>query len=120
MQDYRKLIVWDKSHRFALGVYKATQNFPKCEAFGLTSQIRRAAVSIPSNIAEGSGRGSNADFGRFLQMAMGSTCEADYQLLLSHDLGYLNDDEHYAQLAAQATEISKMLRSLISKLTTQN
>lgn len=112
MQNYRSLVVWEKSHQFVLGVYEATLNFPKSEAFGLTGQIRRAAVSIPSNIAEGCGRGSNADFARFLQIAMGSASECDYQLLLSHDLGYLND-ERYAQLSEQ---ISKMLRSLITRL----
>lgn len=111
--------VWQKSHEFVLSIYAATQNFPKAEAFGLTSQLRRAAASVPSNIAEGCGRGSNADLARFLQMAMGSSCEADYQLLLSRDLGYLSD-QHYDELHAQITEVGKMLRSLISKLTTKN
>ncbi len=117
MQNFRKLLVWEKSHTLVLAVYGATQNFPKTEAFGLTSQLRRTAVSIPSNIAEGCGRGSTADFARFLQMAMGSTSETDYQLLLSRDLGYLDNTQH-DQLSAQVVEISKMLRSLISKLTT--
>ncbi len=119
MQNFRKLLVWEKSHTFVLAVYGATQNFPKTEAFGLTSQLRRSAASIPSNIAEGCGRGSNAELSRFLQIAMGSTSEADYQLLLARDLGYL-EHAQYDHLAAQVTEISKMLRSLISKLTTQN
>jgi four helix bundle protein len=78
MQDFRQLKVWQKAHRFVLHVYEATQKFPAEERFGLTSQIRRAAVSIPANIAEGAVRSSDADFGRFLHIALGSASEVDY------------------------------------------
>ena len=115
MQDFRNLKVWEKSHTFVLAVYGATQNFPKSEAFGLTSQIRRASVSIPSNIAEGCGRGSDADFARFVQMSLGSAFEVDYQLLLSRDLNYLPQDQ-YNLLFAQASEVKRMLNSLLQKL----
>ncbi len=115
MQDFRKLLVWQKAHSLTLGVYKASANFPKQEMFGLTSQIRRSASSIPTNVAEGCGRGSDADFGRFLQIAMGSASEVDYQLLLAHDLGYLTTVDH-GQLGQNVTEVKRMLSALITKL----
>ena len=115
MQDFRNLKVWQRSHFLTIGIYQVTQNFPKSEAFGLTSQIRRAVVSIPSNIAEGCGRGSDADFRRFLQMAMGSAFEVDYQLLLSRDLGLLTQSD-YDSLFAQVCEVKRMLNSLLQKL----
>ncbi|RYX80589.1 four helix bundle protein [bacterium] len=115
MQDFRNLKIWQKSHLLAIDIYKATQNFPKSETFGLTSQIRRAAVSVPSNIAEGCGRGSDADFCRFVQMAMGSSFEVDYQLLLSRDLGLLTQSD-YDGLFAQVCEVKRMLNSLLQKL----
>ena len=77
MKDFRQLQVWEKSHQLALGVYKATQDFPKEELYGLTSQIRRASTSIPTNIAEGCGRGTDPEFARFLQIAMGSASETE-------------------------------------------
>ena len=83
MKDYRSLQVWQKSHELTLSVYEVTQSFPNDEKYGLTSQLRRSASSIPSNIAEGCGRGSDADFARCCQIAMGSACEVNYQLLLS-------------------------------------
>jgi four helix bundle protein len=113
MQDFRDLKVWEKSHQFVLGVYASTAVFPREELYGLTSQLRRAAVSVPTNIAEGCGRGTDADFGRFLQIAMGSACEAEYLLLLSRDLRYLND-EHYQRANAAVTEIKRMLSALLN------
>lgn len=92
MQDFRKLKVWEKSHRFSIDVYKATNVFPKEEIYGLTSQLRRAAVSISANIAEGCGRGSDADFKRFLHIAFGSASEAECLLELSKDLGFIDKD----------------------------
>ena len=83
LQDYRKLDVWKKSHALTMMVYHITQEFPSDERYGLTSQIRRCCVSIPSNIAEGCGRSSNAELVRFLYIAMGSAQELDYQLYLS-------------------------------------
>lgn len=85
MQDFKQLKVWEKSHLLALAIYQATHTFPSSEQYGLTNQLRRATVSIPSNLAEGSGRGSDADFGRFVQIAIGSASEVEYQLLLAHD-----------------------------------
>ena len=82
MKDFRNLQVWEKSHQLTLAVYSATRTFPQSELFGLTSQIRRSASSIPANIAEGCGRSSNADFVRFLHVALGSINELSYQLLL--------------------------------------
>lgn len=104
MSDYKKLAVWGKSHQFALNIYRVTATFPKDELYGLTSQIRRASVSVPPNIAEGSGRGGNPELIRFLRIAAGSAHEAEYQLLLAHDLGYLND-ELYKQLESESVEI---------------
>ncbi len=89
MRDFRKLNVWDKAHRLTLAVYKITKDFPRDEAYGLTSQIRRCSVSIPANIAEGCGRKGEAEFGRFLGIAMGSASELEYHLLLASDLNTL-------------------------------
>ena len=114
MRDFHQLSVWQKSHQFTLDVYTLTRAYPKDELFGLTSQIRRSSSSIATNIAEGCGRGSDADFGRFLQMAMGSASESEYQILLSFDLN-LSDENQYKQMNAKLTEINRMLSSLISK-----
>ena len=114
MRDFHQLSVWQKSHQFTLDVYTLTCAYPKDELFGLTSQIRRSSSSIATNIAEGCGRGSDADFGRFLQMAMGSASESEYQILLSFDLNYI-DENQYKQMNAKVTEIKRMLSSLISK-----
>ena len=115
MKDFRTLKVWQKSHSLSLSVYAATENFPKEELFGITSQLRRAAVSIPTNLAEGCGRGSDKDFKRFVQIAMGSASESEYLFLLSKDLGYFSDKE-YNKLLLEVQEVKKMLASLISKL----
>lgn len=115
MKDFRTLVVWQKSHELTLAVYSATKQFPKEELFGLTSQMRRSSSSIPTNIAEGCGRGSNADFQRFLQMAFGSANELDYQLILSNDLKYL-DGESHQRLSGLLLEIKKMLSTLIRKV----
>jgi four helix bundle protein len=82
MQDYRELKVWGRSHRFVLEIYKATKAFPKEELYGLTSQLRRAAASIPTNLAEGSGRGTTRELAQFVQIAAGSASEVDYLLIL--------------------------------------
>jgi len=115
VKDFRKLKVWEKSHHLTLAVYKATALFPKDELYGLTSQIRRSGVSIAANIAEGCGRAGDAEFARFLQIAMGSASELEYHLLLAHDLGFLNDSD-YHQLDRDTTEVKKVLTSLIHKL----
>jgi four helix bundle protein len=87
MKDFRTLLVWEKSHLLVLDIYQHLSSFPKEERFGLADQIRRAAVSIPANIAEGCGRGSDADFARFIQIAMGSASELEYEILLSKRSG---------------------------------
>jgi four helix bundle protein len=88
MRDFRELKVWEKAHRLTLSVYSATKAFPKDELYGLTSQVRRAASSVPANLAEGCGRETDAEFVRFCQVAFGSANELEYHLLLSKDLGY--------------------------------
>ncbi len=115
MKDFRNLDVWNKAHQAVLGVYKNTQSFPKEEMFGLTNQMRRAAISTPSNIAEGCGRGSDAELSRFSQIAMGSSSELEYQVLLAKDLKYLSNDV-YDDLSNKVVEVKKMLTSLIKKL----
>ena len=102
MKDFRKLKVWGKSHH-------------QEEAFGLTSQIRRASLSIPSNIAEGCGRSSDTELARFFQISLGSASELEYQILLARELGLLNDKNH-ERLNSQIVEIKCMLTSLIQKL----
>ena len=93
-----------------LAVYKTTAEFPKSEMYGLTSQLRRASASIPANIAEGCGRGGDTEKARFVQIAMGSTSEAEYHLLLAHDLGFL-DDATYERLIGELYSVKKMLVS---------
>ena len=115
MKDFRQLKVWEKSHQLALAIYKATKEFPKEELYGLTSQIRRASMSIPTNIAEGCGRNTDADFARFLQMAMGSASETEYQLILAHDLQFLPKDS-YEKLHNDVEEVKRMLTSLLKTL----
>src|SRR5450759_4961034 len=92
MKDFRTLIVWQKSHKLAVLVYHVTNKFPKEELYGITSQLRRAIISTPTNIAEGCGRGGDKDFARFIQIALGSASEAEYLVLLSNELGYLYND----------------------------
>ncbi len=115
MRDFRTLTVWQKAHRLALAVYKATTTFPQAELYGLTSQIRRSCASIPANIAEGCGRRGDAELARFLQVAMGSASELEYHLLLAHDLGLLANSD-YDGLSRGVTEVKRMLTSLIRTL----
>jgi len=111
MKDYRKLKVWEKGHQLALSVYRATLGFPKTEVYGIVSQMRRAASSIPANIAEGSGRGTDGELARFPLIAMGSASELKYHLLLAKDLKYLSEPA-YIELDQQADEVQKMITSL--------
>jgi four helix bundle protein len=115
MKSFRDLKVWEKAHGVALACYDVTRTFPKEEMFGLTSQIRRSGSSVPANIAEGCGRRGNAEFHRFLQMAMGSANELEYHLLLSKDLGYLRAD-HHGKVHKDLEEVKRMLASLIRKV----
>jgi len=104
--------VWRKAHDLAIKVYKATNPFPREEVYGLTSQIRRAAASVPTNIAEGCGRNTDNELARFMEIASGSASELDYLLLLAMDIGLLAKDSH-GQLLAELTEIRKMLTTFI-------
>lgn len=115
MKNFRELKVWEKSHQLTLAVYKATTTFPREEQYGLTSQLRRACASVPANIAEGCGRGSEADFARFLQIAMSSASELEYHLLLARDLNLLRQVE-YESLDREVTDVKRMLTSFIQKL----
>jgi four helix bundle protein len=115
MKDFRKLMVWQKAHRLTLSVYEVTRKFPREELYGLTGQMRKSSSSIPMNIAEGCGRGSDLEFGRFLQIAMGSASELEYQLILAHDLAYLESNE-YEGLNRDTAEVKRMLAPFIGKL----
>lgn len=115
MRDYRDLKVWEKAHQLTLDVYRGTQSFPKEELFGLTSQIRRASVSIEANLAEGCGRRSDGEMGRFIQIAMGSGTELSCHLLLARDLGLMKAEE-YSGLYERVTEVLRMLSALSHKV----
>jgi four helix bundle protein len=115
MQDFRKLKVWQKAHAATSAVYAATESFPAAERYGLTSRMRRAAVSIAANIGEGCGRSSDADFARFLHHSMGSASELEYFLLLAADLKHLKQALQQ-RLTTDTQEIKRMLASLIAKL----
>jgi len=115
MKDFRSLKVWEKAHVLALQVYKASGTFPRREMFGLTAQIRRASASIPSNLAEGCGRRTDNEFGRFAVIAMGSASELEYQLLLSRDLGYMNTN-CYEELAGRVVEVKRMLAAFVRRI----
>lgn len=115
MKDFRTLKVWRKAHDLTLAVYRETRAFPQDERFGMTSQLRRAAASIGANIAEGCGRGSDGDFARFMQIAMGSASEVEYHLLLAHDLNMIPTDA-YEPLTRQITEVKRMLTAFLQTL----
>ena len=115
MRDFRGIVVWERGHELVLEVYEATRGFPREEVYGLTAQIRRCAASIPANMAEGCGRDGDAELRRFLLIAMGSSSELEYHLLLAHDLGFL-PTHTYQPLSLQTREIKKMLSTFIKKL----
>lgn len=110
MRDFRKLDVWRRSHELTLAVYRDTKSFPASERFGLTSQLRRAAASVPANIAGGAGRDSKREYAHFLNQALGSTNELEYHLLLAYDLGLLDKPTYGARLADVEEIRSKMTR----------
>lgn len=119
MQDFRNIEVWQKAHRLTMAVYAATRPFPTDERYGLTAQMRRAASAVPTNIAEGCVLQSDAEFRRFLFIALGSGSELDYLLLLSRDLGYLTDAS-YAPLKIEIDGVKQMLVRFIQKLTARH
>lgn len=115
MKDFRSLKVWEKAHALTLAIYKSTEQFPKQELYALTNQIQRAAVSIPANIAEGCGKDSDAELKRYFSIAMGSSSELEYLLLLARDLGYLQANT-YQSIQTDLIETRKMLNAFIQKL----
>jgi four helix bundle protein len=117
MQDFRSLRVWQASHRLTCDIYRQTAAFPASETYGLSSQMRRAAVLIGSNIAGACGRGGTLEFARFLRIAMGSASELEYQILLARDLGFLTSEADIP-LAQGVTDVKRMLAALIGKIET--
>ena len=115
MKDFRDLKVWERSHNLALEIYKVTEYFPREEIYGLTSQIRRSCTSIPTNIAEGCGRSRDTELARFLEIAIGSSSELEYQLILSHDLVFIGNAE-FKSLMTETVEVKKMMISFFQKL----
>ena len=115
MKDFRRLSVWKKAHDLALAIYRMTSKHPKEEQYGLTSQMRRAVVSVPANIAEGCGRRSDVEQSRFLQIAFGSASELEYLVLLSRDLGYVTSTDHQP-LNENVLEVKRMLAALIRRM----
>src|SRR5579863_4107981 len=112
MQSFMNLKVWEKAHVLTLDVYRSSKAFPRDEVYGLTSQMRRASASIGANIAEGSCRKGDTEFGRFLQIAIGSASELEYHLLLARDLRVLEASD-YERLSGRVVEVKRMLASLI-------
>jgi four helix bundle protein len=115
LKNYKELKVWQSSYQLCLDIYKITKGFPKEERYGMTSQIRRAALSIPCNIAEGYGRKTTPDYIRSLYIAYGSNCELETQILLSGDLGYMKAEE-LKKLQADIGGLDRMLKALIKSL----
>ena len=115
MHNFKELIVWQKARKIVKDIYLLTRKYPKEELFGLTQQIRRAAVSIPSNIAEGSGRGTDADFARFLDYANGSACEVETQLYLSLDLEYISQTE-FDDVNNKLQDVEKLIFNFKKKI----
>ncbi|MFZ0537759.1 MAG: four helix bundle protein [Candidatus Sulfotelmatobacter sp.] len=115
MRNYKDLRVWEEAHRLTLAICTVTQGFPKDERFGLTSQVRRSSASIAANLAEGSGRRSDGEMARFIQIAMGSGAELSYHLLLARDLGFLKNEE-YADFNSAIDRVMRMLSALSGKV----
>ena len=115
MQNYKELVVWQKAMELVSDVYRVTAAFPREELYGLTSQLRRSAVSVPSNIAEGQGRATRGEFIQFLGHSRGSLLELETQLLISARLGYLDADPCH-RLQAKVTEVARILNGLLTSL----
>jgi four helix bundle protein len=118
MRNYRDLQVWGKAHNLTLELYRISQGFPREEVYGITSHLRRAAVSTGANLAEGCGRRTSSELARFVRIAMGPASELDYDLLLSHDLGFMAGDE-FTSASAKLIEVRKMLTSFLNSVEEQ-
>jgi len=117
MHNFKELKIWQKSKALVKDIYLLLESFPTSEKFVLTQQIQRSAISVPSNIAEGSGKSSNKDFNRFLEIAYGSSYELETQLLIAVDLGYIDDNHPVLQ---QIDEVQKMIYAFSKQLKSQN
>ncbi len=115
MRDFRKLQIWERAHNLVLKIYEITKLLPKEELYGLTSQIRRAAVSVPTNISEGAGKDSSKDFVRYLNIALGSLSEVQYLLFLIKELNYISDNQ-ISPFEVEANELKMMIYSYSSKI----
>jgi four helix bundle protein len=115
LQDYRELHVWQRNHKLVLGLYRATQFVTPTERYGLTSQLSRACLSVPANLAEGCRRATAKEYARFLNIAEGSLSETECLILVSRDLGYIREDAA-RRFLAEATEVLKMLSALRRKM----
>ncbi len=115
MRDFRKMMIWERSMKYVVLTYTFTKQFPDDERFGLISQMRRASVSISSNIAEGSARNSDTEFKRFLEISLGSAFELETQLIISNEMNYLKN-EKFNECLSELQEIQKMINSFINKL----
>jgi four helix bundle protein len=118
MRNYQDLQVWSKAHSLALDLYRASQAFPKEEIYGVTSQVRRAALSIGANLAEGCGRRTSSELARFVRIALGSASELDYHLIVCRDLGFFKNGD-FDRLNKNLTEVRKMLTSFLSSVEEQ-
>jgi four helix bundle protein len=116
VQHFTKVLVWQRSHKLVPAIYGASVRFPRSEQFGLTSQLRRAALSVPTNIAEGSKRQSESDFARFMNIAEGSLAETEYLLMVSRDLGYI-EPPAASRYLKEVSEILRMLSGLRARIT---
>ena len=115
VQNYRELIAWQKAMDLVVRIYQITESFPKTETFGLTNQMRRAAVSIPSNIAEGQGRSTTKDFMHFLHIARGSLQELETQVIIAQRLEFITEAVH-SELTTNICEIARILSGLLKSL----
>jgi four helix bundle protein len=118
MRNCRDLQVWSKAHHLTFELYRISRQFPREEIYGITSQLRRAAVSIGANLAEGCGRRTSNELARFVRVAMGSASELDYHLLLCRDLGFMSSDD-FSISTAKLTEVRKMLTSFLQSVEDQ-
>jgi four helix bundle protein len=116
INSHKDLIVWQKSIKLCKTIYEITKSFPKEEVYGLTSQMRRSAVSIPSNIAEGRSRGTRKDFAQFLRIALGSASELETQIEIARELSYLNE-QNVREINSLLDEVSKMIMGLLKRFT---